>query len=156
MNPYAAPQSAVGHLREEGDQREAPAVVLTACKAQIKWQLALSILFLTVALALTRVAFLMIDYVRLINELNRREVTAGQNAISVFCWTLVALAIANAAASFRCFRALRAFSRDRRVVVLHRAMRRMRVLWRVFTVTFLLTILGFSLPALIELLEAAR
>jgi hypothetical protein len=155
MNPYATPQSAVGHV-DEGDHREAPAAVLTACKAQINWQLTLTILLLAVALTLTRVAFLMIDYVRLINELARREVTAGQSWLSIFCWTLVALTIASAAASFRCFRSLRAFSRDRRVVVLHRAMRRLRMLWRVFTITFLLTISGLSLPALIELLEMAQ
>jgi hypothetical protein len=141
MNPYETPVSAVGVTSGESDLREAPSAVLTACKAQMKWQVALAILFAGFGALIPWFGFQVRYFLRLSGSLQGLDTAFWQMSALISTCIVGVVSMGVSLASFRYYRSLRTFSRDRRVVVLHAAMRRLRVLWRTFGIFWLLLVL---------------
>ncbi len=155
MNPYTPPRSAVSESTPKAYTREAPAAMVTACKTQSAWQGMLVILFAGLGVVGWRISALATDHLRLTSEFTGRDLTPMQRTVPIIGWVVVSFALGNALAAYNSRRALLVFSRYRHEVLLHVAMKRVRLQWRVFAITFVITISAFQLPALLEFLAQA-
>jgi hypothetical protein len=141
MNPYDAPKAPIQTETEQG-VREAPSRVYTACRKLTPWMLTLSILFAAFSVAAIWIGFEIAEARRMEGEIIGGGTASGVYPERAVAWVSAALSVANAVAAFRYFQGLRMFSKDRRVVVLHAAMCRMRGFVRIFCLSLVLGAIG--------------
>jgi hypothetical protein len=140
MSDFIPPHSDV-RLRDGGDEREAPSAIVNACHSQVKWHLIMTIVCLTLVVTIPWTLYQTAENVRLMTKANRQPATVIPDFIMGFGAGCGFFALINALVLFRCSTGLRAFSESRRIVDLHRAMRRLRTVWRVFSISLTLVVL---------------
>jgi hypothetical protein len=105
-------------------------------------------LFASFAVLIPWLGFEVRAYMIVVGRYEASMVTTEPMGYLIGCCLMGAFALVVSLASFHYYRGLRRFSRDRRVVVLHAAMRRLRMLWRFLGIFLFLLVLLALLPML--------
>ena len=154
MNAYEPPGSPVGIAAGAEAGPEAPGSIVNVCKMQIRWILALGIVCALCAVCAAWAGLEFKTRQDLMNQLPDHADAAG-GRIGTFGWLLAGaglLAAVTSATLFRYFTALVRFRRDRRVIVLHIAMCRLRTVWCAIGVS--MCVLGFAVLAAVVLRQS--
>jgi len=128
------------HSGDGGDQREAPSAIIYACHSQVKWHIAAGLVCLTLFATIPFALYQTAEQDRLVRILMGRRPTIIPDCIMGYGAGCGFLALINALFLFRCANGLRAFAQSRRIIDLHRAMRRLRSVWRVFSISLMLAV----------------
>src|SRR5437868_7892118 len=99
MNPYEPPASAVGVDTGEHVAREPPSAVLTACKAQMKWQIAVGVLFASFAALIPWLGFEVREYMIVVGRYEATMATAEPMGYLIGCCLMGAFALVVSLAS---------------------------------------------------------
>src|SRR5687767_162177 len=126
--------------RPDEDQREAPSAIIYACHSLVKWHLLLGMFCLIVAGLVPWRVYQFSEYVRLVNKANGIPETTVSDSIAAFAGVCGLLALLNAVVLFRCSNGLRTFAANRKIAALHRAMRRLRTMWRGFSISLAIVV----------------
>lgn len=124
-------------LRPHEEERQAPSVIVNACQSVAKWLLALAFFFLPLAASIAWAVREMAESVRLYGLL-RKEPPPSTQVMAIAGAIFGALVAVHVILLIRCSLGLRSFAASRKVIDLHSALRRLRTLWRVFSLSLLL------------------
>jgi hypothetical protein len=134
-------------MPKEGEDREASSSIVTACHKLSHCHLALGLVLVTLAAVVPWWLFEISNRLRIFDEVYRLRApdptlspSPAPDNMANFGIACGVIAILNAGILFRCCSGLRSFARTRRVVDLFPAVRRLRTMWRVFSVSMLLVI----------------
>ena len=136
----ATDPSARSRHAPEQDQREAPSAIINACHSLVKWHLLLGVFCLLLAGLVPWRVYQFSENVRLMNQYYRVPETTVPDSIAVFAAVCGLFMLSIAAVLFRCASGMRAFAENRRIVGLHRAVCRLRTVWRVFSISLALAV----------------
>jgi hypothetical protein len=128
-------QDSVVPRRDDPDEREAPSAVIHACHSQIKWQVLLAVFFLILAGLVALRIYRFSEQVMLRNKAYGVEDTTVPDCIAAFGAACGILSLLISVAFIRCAAASHALAESRKIGALHRALRRLRAVWRIFSVT---------------------
>jgi hypothetical protein len=140
--------------RPGDDDREAPSGVINACQSMVRTHFLLGVLHLIFTWSVPWLLYQMSEKVRLVSRAN------GQPPARLGDYMLIAgigfgsLALILALLFFRSAGALRVAGETRRLTALHRALRRVRTVWRVFAVTLLLAAVAIAAYAVMNAMPA--
>ncbi len=133
---------------DSGD-REAPSAIVNASQMLVRWHFSLAAVCLTLAVTVPWFLTGLFRYYRLVGKATGTESMWTEHNILIAAGGAAAVAGLNALCLLRCGAALRAFAKSRLVSDLHRAMRRLRTVWRMAALTGLL-IAGALVTALVR------
>jgi hypothetical protein len=137
MNTYHLRRGRLQAVPDE-EERQAPSGIVSACQFQARWFIAMGIVLITLAVVAPLWMAQQSERIRLLTEAMRKPVTDLPQLINYFAAGCSLLCAMNAMTLFFCAAGMRFFADSRLVVDLHRAMRRLRTVWRHFAVSMLL------------------
>ena len=130
--------------RSDEGHREAPSAIINACHSQVKWHLVHAIVSLAVFVTVPVALYHKGEQIRLFLKINNQPPSAIPDCVIAFGGACGLFAILNALFLFRCASAMRTFAESRRIADLHRAMCRLRTVWRFFGIFLLLAVAGLT------------
>lgn len=137
MNTYHLRRGRLQAVPDE-EERQAPSGIVSACQFQARWFIAMGIVLITLAVVAPLWMAQQSERIRLLTEVMRKPATDLPQLINYFAAGCSLLCVMNAMTLFFCAAGMRFFADSRLVVDLHRAMRRLRMVWRHFAVSMLL------------------
>ncbi len=116
-------------------EREARSVIVYSCSAQWRWQAGLGMVLITVAVTVAWWLMEISDRMALMEKAFGHVPPLPPQQVAAFGFGCSILCVLNAAMLFNCASRLRSFAASRRVLDLHAALRRLRLMWGVFAVS---------------------
>lgn len=127
-------------IRSDGSDREAPSSIVNSCQTLVRWQFGFGVACLTLTVTLPWYLLQMLRHEELLAQAMNRAPMLPEKHILIAAGIAALLPAVNAFCLFRSGAALRTFARGRLVGDLHLAVRRLRGVWRTFSISLVLVV----------------